>query len=281
MLRFEEYVARRKKEDRINEFDIDTRIENMRICVNYVFEYFNNYLDITALENKTVLQNEILEKYQRQLHEYDPEVQDWLVRIKSDCNYHMNRIVGNILDQNQFFLLFNTDQDFREASYDCYSKLIKKYSLLRDQTEMLFVFIKNYHRIRSQPDLRSKVPFISEDINSWLEETREKYQVNIAAFVHDWINYFFDHEDLWPANHRRKSQDTWRKYEYDIKQGNNLFNLNSLYVKMPKKPYTKGRKQEFEILMMYFWLHEIEGDDEGYWQEYLEKVLPSMDREGI
>ena len=26
-------------------------------------------------------------------------------------------------------------------------------------------------------------------------------------------------------------------------------------------------------LMMYFWLHQIEGDDSGYWQEYLEKVL--------
>ncbi len=28
MLRFEEYVARRKKEDRLNEFDVDARIEN-------------------------------------------------------------------------------------------------------------------------------------------------------------------------------------------------------------------------------------------------------------
>ena len=49
MLRFEEYVARRKKEDRLNEFDVNARAENLRICVNYVFEYFNNYLDITCL----------------------------------------------------------------------------------------------------------------------------------------------------------------------------------------------------------------------------------------
>lgn len=64
------------------------------------------------------------------------------------------------------------------------------------------------------------------------------------------------------------------KYEYDFKKGTNLFNINSLYTKMPKKSFTKGRKQEFEILMMYFWLHEIVGDDDGYWQEYLTKVLP-------
>ena len=62
MLRFEEYVARRKKEDRLNEFDFNARTENLRICVNYVFEYFNNYLDITAAENKTVLQFEKIER---------------------------------------------------------------------------------------------------------------------------------------------------------------------------------------------------------------------------
>lgn len=47
---------------------------------------------------------------------------------------------------------------------------------------------------------------------------------------------------------------------------------------MPKKPYTKGKKQEFEILMMYYWLHSLEGETD-YWQEYLDKVLPSLNKE--
>lgn len=46
-----------------------------------------------------------------------------------------------------------------------------------------------------------------------------------------------------------------------------------MYRKMPKKPYTKGKKQEFEILFMYYWLNSIVGDDENYWQDYLEKTL--------
>lgn len=45
---------------------------------------------------------------------------------------------------------------------------------------------------------------------------------------------------------------------------------------MPKKPFIKGRKQELEILFMYYWLHDMEGDDEGYWKEYLEAVLPGL-----
>ncbi len=219
MLRFEEYVARRKKEDRLNEFDVDARIENLRICVNYAFEYFNNYLDITAAKNRTVSQNEKVEKYRKQLLEYDPEVRDWLVGINAEYSIYLNRAIGNILDQNEFFFLLNTDNEFRSVSYDCYSKLIKKYPFLRDQTEMLFLFIKNYHRMRSQTARRSEFPFISEAINNWVDETWNKHQVNLVAFAENWLDYLFDHEDLWPATHRRKSQDAWIKYDYDIKQG--------------------------------------------------------------
>ena len=44
---------------------------------------------------------------------------------------------------------------------------------------------------------------------------------------------------------------------------------------MPKKSFIKGRKQELEILMMYYWLQDIEGDRE-YWKEYLDAVLPAL-----
>ncbi|SCY24593.1 hypothetical protein [Alkaliphilus peptidifermentans] len=87
--------------------------------------------------------------------------------------------------------------------------------------------------------------------------------------------HFYDHEELWPATHRKKSSYNFRKYDYDIKQKSNLFNLDSLYRRMPKKPYTKGKKQGFEILMMYHWIHRLEGDDD-YWQEYLQKTLPAL-----
>ncbi|WP_346427626.1 hypothetical protein [Gracilibacillus sp. YIM 98692] len=67
MLTIEEYVARRKKEDKIDEFNVEERNENMRLCVNYVFEYFNNYLNITEAEEKTALKDEKLEKYRNNL----------------------------------------------------------------------------------------------------------------------------------------------------------------------------------------------------------------------
>ena len=61
-------------------------------------------------------------------------------------------------------------------------------------------------------------------------------------------------------------------WDYDYKQKSNLFGLNSLYQKMPKKPFIRGKKQELEIIMMYCWLHTIESDAE-YWYEYIQKVI--------
>ncbi len=141
MMKLEEYIEKRKKEDGLNEFDKNKKDENMKICVNYIFEYFNNYLNITELEEITIAR----------------------------------------------------------------------------------------------------------------------------------VNYFYETPEIWGSKHKKKNNESYRGYEYDYKNGDNLFNIDSLYRNMPKKPFTKGKKREFEILFMYFWLHEMEGNDED-WDEYLNKI---------
>lgn len=276
MLTIEEYIARRKKEDKLNEFNLEARTQNMKLCVDYVFEYFNNYMNITEAEEKTVLQNEKLEKYRKQLQDYEPEVKDWAVKMYDEYGKQVHKYIGNMLKEDELFFLYNTDSEFRSLSYECYTKLIKKLPFLKEQTEMLFLFIKDYHRVQSQKHFDVGVPTISEEISDWLEKTWTKNHVNLAAFAYNWINRFYDNEDMWPASHRKKSQYSFRKYDYDYKQKSNLFNINPLYRRIPKKPFIKGRKQELEILFMYYWFNDMEGDDEGYWQEYLDTVLPSI-----
>jgi hypothetical protein len=273
LITIEDYIAQRKREDKINEFDMDLRMENMKICVNYVFEYFNNYLEITEVEEQTALNNERLNKYRKQLLNYNREVQDWLMDIYNEHDKQINRTIGNFLLKDDFFLLYNTDSEFRSLSYDCYADVIKSHFYLKGQTEMLFLFIKDYHRIKSEPNNEFKTINITDEINFWIENTWKKYQINLWEFAFNWVNNFYNNEDLWSSKSKQKSKDSWRKYEYDYKQKNNLFNINSLYRRIPKKPFIKGRKQELEILMMYFWLHQLEGDDGGYWEEYLNKTV--------
>ncbi|HFK1452144.1 hypothetical protein [Bacillus pacificus] len=273
MLKLEEYIVRRKQEDHINEFDKGAQMENLQKCVSYVFEYFNNYLDITKMEERTSLNNERLEKYRKQLKQYELEVQEWLVNLYEEYDKQINRSIAHFLKKEELFFLCSTDSEFRSISYECYAHLKKKYPFLRDQTEMLFLFIKNHHQIQSRNAMENNKIFITEEINEWIEKTWSKYQVNVVAFAFDWVHRFYDNPDTWYAKHKRTSQNDFEEYEYDIKQKYNLFNLDSLYKRMLKKSFIKGRKQEFEILMMYCWFHDIENDEENYWQEYLTKAL--------
>ena len=64
MLSLEEYIEKRKTEDGINEFDVSQKINNIRTCINYIFEYFDQYLSIQGAERHTITENEKIRKYE-------------------------------------------------------------------------------------------------------------------------------------------------------------------------------------------------------------------------
>ncbi|MCI3028797.1 hypothetical protein LMF32_06765 [Desemzia sp. C1] len=272
MLTLEEYISKRKREDKLNEFDLEMKIQNTQASINYVFEYFNQYLDELVLDEKMVLNEERLVKYKKSLRKFEPSVQSWLVNIYKDYDAQLNRSIVSYLSKDILFYLRYTDQDFPNISYEYYADLKNKYPFLTEQTEDLFLFIKDYHRINSIPDTNNLEAYISEEIGCWLKETWDKYHVNLALFASDYVNYFSDAKDSWDAKHKIKSTSNYQRYEYNYRQQYNLFNINSLYRKIADKPFMKGKKQELEILLMYNWLHSIEGD-EDYWDEYAKKVL--------
>ena len=80
-----------------------------------------------------------------------------------------------------------------------------------------------------------------------------------------------DNQDAWPARSRIKLKHPYpdRKCEYDDKRKTNVFNIDGFYNRHVNKPFIKGKKKQLEILVMYYWLHSIVGDDDNYWNEYL------------
>jgi len=77
LLSIEEYIAKRKKEENIDEFDLDNRANNTKVCVDFVFEYFNNYL-VAAHEREAVLRREKSDRHRNQLMNYEGRVLEWL-----------------------------------------------------------------------------------------------------------------------------------------------------------------------------------------------------------
>src|SRR5690606_41589392 len=108
MLTLEEYISKRKKEDRINEFDVESKAQNMQTCMNYIFEYFNQYLDDSKLDEKTILNEERLEKYKNSLRQYESDIQEWLVGIYDDYDKQLNRYIVSYLIIDDLFYQYNT-----------------------------------------------------------------------------------------------------------------------------------------------------------------------------
>ena len=132
MFTIEEYISKRKKEDNLNEFDLDKKVENIKICMDYIFESYNNYLDMAEADKDMVLNNTTLNKYRKGLFEYDDDIAEWLVELYYTYRTRLNRVIGNILDANELFLIMNTGAELRELSYKLYPKLIKKYPYLKE-----------------------------------------------------------------------------------------------------------------------------------------------------
>ncbi|ACD24299.1 hypothetical protein FDE76_17350 [Clostridium botulinum] len=272
MFTIEEYISKRKHEDNLNEFDKKKRIENIKSCIDYIFEYYNNYIEINNIDDGTVLNNEKIEKYRKYVSNYNEEVQEWLISIFNKHENNMNIIIRHVLEKNELFLLYNTDAEFRNESYECYSKLVKKYPYLKSDTEKLFQFIKDYHRLESNEEI--EIPYFSDKITKWIRDTKETYGVNVIVFVYGYMNKFLNEEDKWPRTYKKKIKnnsysDEWH-YEYDYKKKRNLFNIDLLYPKISNKPFIKGKKQYLEILMMHYWIGD---EDKEYFEEYLNKVL--------
>lgn len=279
----EEYIIKRKREDGINEFDIEKRMENTRICVNYIFEYFNNYLDTRPADEKTVLHEQKVDKYRKILSQYSQDVQDWLVSLYSSHGKYVHKHLMNLI-VDDYFLLYDSEAEFRALSYEVYPQAIKKFKFLEGQSEMVFRFIKEAQRIRNSFHTYDDF-YISDEINAWIYETYNKHGVNIFKFCEEWVHYFYSYPDLWPKGHKKKSEYYEKRsqytgvnlndslfWDYDHKQKNNLFGLDSLYRSMPKKSFIRGKKQEIEATLMYCWLHGVTRDDE-YWCEYSQTVL--------
>ena len=284
-MRLEEYILKRKTEDGINEFDRDKRMENTRICVNYVFEYFNNYLETSAGEEKTVLHDEKIEKFANILRYYSEDIQEWLIDMYSSYGKYLQRTIPTYI-KDPFFLLYDSEAEFRALSYEVYPKVIKRYKFLEGQSEMIYRFLKDEHHVCSLLPEDDGLPHITDSIDEWIKKTYLKYGVNVYSFCASYFNEFIQNPEKWPKGHKKRSTyyedfsnseskiktPTYLLYDYDFKQKNNLFGLDMLYRNIPKKPFIRGKKQELEAVLMYYCCHEWDNQRQ-YWEEYSQKLI--------
>jgi hypothetical protein len=249
LLSLEGYIAKRKKESGINEFNQEQKLENIKICVDFVLDYFVKYLNVSEDDIKTGLHKNKVVELEKKLAKFDKDIRNWIIEIFDKYDVRVDFRIWNSLKYTENFFICYTDHEFRELSYSAYNDHIKKLPFLKDQGELLFKLIKNLHRIKSEcyhtPD---DLGFLPSSIIGWLNSTTVKYNVNILRFVQQYCSDFSEKTYVYIPP--KGPFDTAIVKEYDYKVTKNLFDIDTLYQKVGNKPFLKGHKQELELLLM-------------------------------
>jgi len=91
-------------------------MNHIRTCINYIFEYFDQYLPLQGIEKRTVYENEKIQKYAKALRDYSNEVREWFISIYETHGKQANRIIGNYLGGSDGFPLLYEESEFRALS---------------------------------------------------------------------------------------------------------------------------------------------------------------------
>lgn len=245
----------------------------MKQCIDFVFEYFNEYLDEDLVAKSNDKESKKVEKYRQRVRTYSIEVQNWLVDIYKEHKCYMDYQIGSIIKKYDEFLLYTTENEFNKMAYNCYSCLNGKYPFLENNIPQLNNFIRDHQRVIMLQNTNNNYKFKNiERIIKWVENTKEKYNIDLSSFAYNYLNNFDNAPSKWDAKEIPDPMGMPDFKFYDLKKSKNKFDIQSLYFKVNYKPFMKSRKRDLELLLFLTYISDYVEFDE----EYIEKYLDSM-----
>ncbi|MEB5471160.1 hypothetical protein U8M33_22090, partial [Virgibacillus pantothenticus] len=96
-------------------------------------------------------------------------------------------------------------------------------------------------------------------------DSYREYGVNIASYAFNiawkWSDKYVEHK------YSRQYEEHYYINSYDYRYQDNPFDIDEEYEKHRDKPFMHGKRDYFEMLVMYSWLFDIL-EDTSYWPEY-------------
>lgn len=276
LMSIEQYIRMRKCDDGLNEFDLNKKIRNMGLCINYIVGYFGEYLDSAIVDCKEGVQNNEVAKLRKELYEYDSDVTEWIVTVYEEYGVRIDLPIWRFLAKNQLFLLSYKDEDFIKYALEFCLKNLYRYSFIINQTEMLVKLVKNLFCTKSMSVEGFKgFTHLSNEIQDWLKDTQNMYKVNLMQFAE---KYIFDLCKKSPHQCMSIYKTEVDNGKNNIKVQDNPFRINELYHEIKDKPFIRGYKQKLEMLfvnVLFFNLYRLVGlgsyEAKSYWNTYINK----------
>ena len=124
MLTIEDYIASRKKKDKLDEFDFQKHSENMGAVIQYVMDYFNEYLNLEDYSYEQVKTQQVIDKFKEGIIEDFPTTYEFIISYYWSNKKRIDKLVSKAYEEIEDIELFYLpEDDIKVAEYVCKKKL--------------------------------------------------------------------------------------------------------------------------------------------------------------
>lgn len=271
MLKLEDYIIKRKKADKIDEFDLKKHSENMATVINYVTDYFNNYLSIEDYDYERLKTQKVIDKFKKNIEKKYPETYEYIISYYWDNKVRLDKYIEKAYENIKDSELF-----YREDDYNKVAEYVIEKKLNCVVNEVLFsklsLIAREYKRLQSEAPSVSEMKELDNSLVDWVKGVYRKYQVDLLEYSRGVAYHYY--ETYVESKYDRENDTFYYINKYDYRYQENPFDINDIYVRNEHREFIKDKKGELEMLIMYWWLN-YEISDLDYWPEYVKLCIDS------
>lgn len=271
MLKLEEYIVKRKKEDKIDEFDFKKHSENMANIIKYVTDYFNNYLNLEDYDYEKIKTQQTVDKFKNDIQKRYPETYDYIISYYLDNKKRLDKYVSKAYEDMKDSELFYKEEDYNKvAEYVIEKKL--NVSMNETLCHKLSVIAREYRKNENEAPTISEMKELDNALVDWVKSVFRKYNVNLLNYASKVAYHYY--ETYVKTEYDRDTDIFYHINKYDYRYQENPFDVNDVYARNEHREFIKDHRGELEMLIMYCWLND-EIRDLDYWPEYVQLCIDS------
>ncbi len=266
ILTIDEYIAKMKRADKIDEFDYSKKPENMSAVMKYVMTYFNEYLNIETCDTEMIKFKHATDKLEEETGKKYPKSKEFIINFYIQNKIRISKELEKWVEGVEYFPFYYSDEDFSSLAAEFCSNYKLKGTELNEFSEDVATLIAEIKKDKTAAPSPSDMIRLDSNIVSWVRETYRKYGVDLYSFAADLAFKYYERY----VKYEREmfGERLYHVNNYNHRYNKNPFGIDQIYEDNKHRPFLENKRGELEMLVMHEWLFSNVYDDE-YWPEYV------------
>ena len=266
MQTIDEYIAKMKRADKMDEFDYLKKSENMSAVINYVMAYFNDYLTLDTCDAENIKMKHKRDKLEIEIENRYPKSKEFILNYYLQNGIGIHKEVKKWLEQLPYFAFYQSEEDFFSAAQEFCAGYRLKTENMEEYLGGIQALMAEIKQCDTEEPKSSDMIHLDSQLVTWVRNTYKQYGVNLFSFAYDLASSY---EQRYVKFERGEwGQSSYYVNNYNHRYNSNPFNIDEIFEENKHRPFLQDKRGELEMLVMHEWLFNMVYDDD-YWPEYV------------